>query len=88
MTQEEFKETASREGFDTPKAVSFEPSARSDMHTHDKVSFVYVVSGEFILNTVDGAKVYGPGETLVLDKDIEHAEEAGTMGATVLAARK
>jgi quercetin dioxygenase-like cupin family protein len=52
------------------------------------MSFVYVLEGEFILNTPDGAKRYLPGETCLLEKNIEHAEEAGATGARILVARK
>ncbi|KIN73530.1 cupin domain-containing protein [Sulfitobacter guttiformis] len=88
MTREEFEDTARREGYDDPKLVRFDPSSRSETHSHDKVSFVYVVEGEFILNTDGGAPRHGPGETCILPKNVNHAEEAGPDGATILVARK
>lgn len=88
MTREEFEETARRDGYGAAKEVSFAPRSRSETHRHDKVSFVYVLDGEFILNTADGAPSYLPGQTCLLDADVEHAEEAGPEGATILVARK
>lgn len=88
MTKSEFEELAGREGYAEPMLVRFEPLSRSKTHQHDKVSFVYVLEGEFILNTSERAPRYGPGETCLLDKDVDHAEEAGIEGATILVARK
>ena len=51
-------------------------------------SFVYVIVGEFILNTPNGALRRRPGETCMLDKDVDHAEEAGADGATILVTHK
>ena len=88
MTQDEFEQRLLREGYGEARRVSFDALSRSQSHTHDQASFVYVVEGEFILNTPDGAARYFPGDTCVLDKNIEHAEEAGAIGATILVARK
>ena len=88
MTREEFEETARREGYGTPREVTFAPLSRSEPHSHDQASFVYVLEGEFILNTAEGAPRHRPGETCLLDQDVEHAEEAGPEGATILVARK
>lgn len=88
MTRQEFEDTACRDGYGEPKLVHFDPSSRSEMHSHDQVSFVYVLEGEFILNTDDGAPRHGPGETCLLPKGVAHAEEAGPDGATILVARK
>jgi quercetin dioxygenase-like cupin family protein len=88
MTREEFEDTARREGCGEPKLVCFDPSSRSEMHQHDEVSFVFVVEGEFILNTEDGAPRHGPGDTCILPKGVNHAEEVGSDGATILVARK
>jgi quercetin dioxygenase-like cupin family protein len=88
MTRNEFEELSCDQGYDEPKLVSFEPLSRSETHSHDKISFVYVLEGEFILNTSEGAPRYRPGDTCLLDKDIDHAEEAGPEGATILVARK
>lgn len=88
MTRSEFEELARCEGYAEPKIVSFEPLSRSKTHRHDKVSFVYVLEGEFILNTAELAPRHGPGETCLLDKNVDHAEEAGPEGATILVARK
>lgn len=49
---------------------------------------MYVVDGLFVLNTADGAARYRPGETCTLDAHVEHAEEAGPTGATILVARR
>ena len=88
MTKKEFEELVLREGYSKPTLVQFEPQSRSDMHRHDAVSFVFVVNGEFILNRAEGASRYLPGETCLLDKEVEHAEQAGAEGATILVARK
>jgi len=88
MTPEAFEQTCKEEGYGAPKQVRFEPLSRSAPHVHGQVSFVYVVEGEFILNTAVGAPRYLAGETCILDKNIEHAEEAGKDGAVILVARK
>ena len=88
MTRDEFGDMAKREGYGEPTMVHFEPRSCSQTHQHDKVSFVYVLDGEFILNRTEGASSYHPGETCLLDKDIDHAEEAGAEGTTTLVARK
>lgn len=88
MTREEFANIARREGYGEPKMIQFEPLSRSALHSHDKISFVYVMSGTFILNTAEGAPTYLPGETCILQRDVEHAEEAGPEGATILVARR
>ena len=88
MTRDEFEQMSSREGYGEPMQVSFAPLSRSETHRHDKQSFVYVIVGEFILNTPNGALRRRPGETCMLDKDVDHAEEAGADGATILVTRK
>lgn len=88
MTKTEFEEIVRREGYAEAKQVNFEPLSRSEIHTHDKISFVYVLEGKFILNTADQASSYGAGETCILDKNVDHAEEAGPDGASILVARK
>lgn len=88
MTPGDFDTIRKRDGFAEPKRVSFDPLSRSAPHTHDQASFVYVLEGEFILNTAEGARPYNPGETCLLAQDIEHAEEAGPDGAVILVARK
>ena len=88
MTPEDFDRIRKRDGFGEPKRVSFDPLSRSALHRHDKVSFVYVLNGLFILNTAGRAQHYRPGETCILDENIEHAEEAGPDGAVILVARK
>jgi len=88
MTPEEFDVIRKKEGYGEPKQVSFEPLSKSVAHTHDKMSFVYVLEGEFILNTAEATPRYQLSETCILDKDIEHAEEAGPDGAVILVARK
>ncbi|MEW9920117.1 hypothetical protein AB2B41_10910 [Marimonas sp. MJW-29] len=55
---------------------------------HDQISFVYVLDGQFILNTAEGAPAYLPGQTCVLAANVQHAEEAGPDGARILVARK
>ncbi|CUH36876.1 Cupin domain protein [Jannaschia seosinensis] len=88
MTRYEFVARAHAEGYSPPKEVTFAPSTRSEPHTHDQLSFVYVVAGTFILNTDRAAPAYQPGETCLLDANVAHAEEAGPQGATILVARK
>lgn len=88
MTPHDFEVARQKDGYSEPKQVSFAPRSLSTMHTHDKASFVYVLEGEFILNTVEGTRKHFAGETCTLDKDIEHAEEAGSDGAVILVARK
>lgn len=88
VTRSEFDELVHKEGYTETKLVHFEPLSRSETHSHDKVSFVFVLEGEFILNTAVGAACYSPGETCLLEKNINHAEEAGPNGATILVARK
>lgn len=88
MTPEKFKESCRSGGYGAIKEVSFEPSSRSSFHTHDQESFVYVVSGVFILNTAETAISYQPGQTCILGPNIEHAEEAGDEGTTILVARR
>lgn len=88
MTREEFEQSARQKGYGEATMVRFEPSSRSDFHSHDKVSFVFVIEGEFILNTENDAPRYGAGDICILEKDVNHAEEAGPDGATILVARK
>ena len=88
MTRDEFEEIRRLQDYGAPKEVRFEPNSKSETHTHDLISFVYVLEGEFILNTEDGAPSYAPGETVLLAPNVPHAEEAGPAGATILVARK
>ena len=88
MSPQEFEAARQEGGYGDAKQVSFPPLSRSALHTHDQISFVYVLKGEFILNTAEGAPRYHAGQTCILDKDIEHAEEAGPEGAAILVARK
>jgi quercetin dioxygenase-like cupin family protein len=88
MTPEEFEDIRKAEGYGPAKEVQFAPNSRSEPHVHDQVSFVYVLDGVFILNTAQGAPRYGPGETCLLEANVEHAEEAGPEGATIRVARK
>jgi quercetin dioxygenase-like cupin family protein len=88
MTQDEFEQARMTGGYGVPKQVHFAANSLSATHTHDQVSYVYVVEGTFILNTAKGAERFGPGETCILDRNIEHAEEAGPEGATILVARR
>lgn len=88
MTREEFEQSAVNEGYGAPVDVSFAPASISEMHTHDKQSYVFVLEGEFILNTAEGASSYVSGQTCILQADVPHAEEAGAAGARLLVARK
>lgn len=88
MNRDEYEQQRVSGGYGVPKQVEFAPNSRSEMHTHDQISFVYVDTGVFILNTEDGATTYTPGQTCVLDREIPHAEEAGPEGATILVSRK
>lgn len=88
MSPEEFDRIRQREGWGEPRRIRFEASSSSPPHVHDQASFVYVVEGVFILDTAEGAASYLAGETCVLDANVEHAEKAGPMGATILVARK
>ncbi|GGK21004.1 cupin domain-containing protein [Salinarimonas ramus] len=88
MSPDEFDRLRRAEGWGEPRRVRFEASSRSPPHVHDQASFVYVLDGAFVLNTSDGATRYRPGETCMLDAHVEHAEEAGPDGATILVARK
>lgn len=88
MTRNEFEEVARNEGYHELIEASFKPLSKREIHSHDKVSFVYVLEGEFILNTVDGSPSYRSGETCVVEKGIDHAEGAGPEGASILVARK
>ena len=88
MTPEDFDAARREGGYGPAKEVSFAPSSRSAEHVHDRESFVYVLAGTFILNTPDGPVTRGAGETCLLPADVEHAEEAGPDGATILVARR
>ncbi|MDU8913862.1 hypothetical protein [Aestuariicoccus sp. MJ-SS9] len=88
MTPQAFDRICKKEGYGAPKQVRFEALARSAPHVHDQVSFVYFLEGEFILNPADGAPRYLAGKTCFMEKNIEHAEEAGKDGAVTLVTRK
>lgn len=88
MTRQEFERMRAGEGYGEARKVAFAALARSQPHTHDQASLVYVLEGEFILDTAAGAKQYRPGETCRLDGHVEHAEQAGPEGAVVLVARR
>jgi hypothetical protein len=62
MTRAEFEELVRTGGFGEPKQVSFPPLSRSPTHQHDMMSFVFVLDGEFILNTPVGALGTGRGK--------------------------
>ncbi len=88
MTPQDFENARLKGGYSEARKVSFAPLSLSAQHVHDKVSFVYVLEGEFILNTAEGAQRHFAGESCFLDKDVEHAEESGPDGAVILVARK
>lgn len=52
------------------------------------VEWECLIKIEFFLNTVEGVPRYLVGETCLLEKDVEHAEEAGVTGASILFASK
>ncbi|MCB5198676.1 cupin domain-containing protein [Loktanella sp. TSTF-M6] len=88
MTEDDYRDIARSQDYGTPQEVSIAPDTRRETHTHDQTSFVYVISGRFILNTAEGSPAYDPGDIVILPANIPHAEEAGPEGATILVARK
>lgn len=88
MTEEDFAALAREEGYGPSKAVTFDPRAKRDMHSHEETLLVYVRRGEFILNTEEGTHSFSPGETCLVAQGVRHAEEAGPEGAEILAVRK
>lgn len=88
MTRDEFEKIARSEGYEDFIEATLKPSSRREPHSHDTVSFVYVIDGKFILNTDDGSPSFHPGETCLVEKGVNHAEEAGPEGASILVARK
>ncbi len=88
MTPQDFEIARLKGGYSEARQVSFAPLSLSAQHVHENISFVYVLEGEFILNTAKGAQKHFAGETCILDKDVEHTEESGPDGAVILVTRK
>jgi len=65
--------------------TTYAPGSASQIHSHkDKPEVVYMVSGKVIEHQGDVARVYGPGEPFIANKDTKHWMENSFQEPAVL----
>ena len=88
MTEEQFRQQLSDNGYGPAQIKEFAPHTDGPLHTHDFSVMLMVLEGEFTLAREDGATSYGPGECCQLAAGGMHAERTGAEGAKVMLGKK
>ena len=88
MNEAEFRQELQEQGYGEAQLLEFEPNSAADMHTHEFSAYAFVLSGEFIFVTEDGAATHLPGQTCKLAAGTLHSEQTGASGATILVGKK
>ena len=88
MTEDDFRQLLTEQGYDEVRAVGYEPGFANDLHTHDFSALLMVVDGELILGREDGSEIIRAGQTCEVPAGTVHSEGTGAIGASVLAGIK
>jgi quercetin dioxygenase-like cupin family protein len=88
MTEQEFRDLASRDGFAEPALVEWDAGLINEEHTHDFTARIYVLSGELKVVCAERTSTCRSGDHDALDAGTPHTEYVGTEGVAFLAARK
>ena len=88
MTEQEFRDAASRDGYDAPTQVDWEAGLVNEDHTHEFSVRIFVLSGELKVVCSDRTSICHAGDNDALEAGIMHAEYVGTDGVKFLVARK
>lgn len=88
MTEEQFRQQAAGQGFDTVVEVERPPNGALDLHTHPFEAMALILAGEITIVAEGHVQHCGPGDTFHLGPDVPHSEQYGPQGVRYLAARK
>ena len=87
MTEDDFRELLTSQGFDEPSEYSYSAGYSTELHTHEFGAQLLVLEGEFILELDDGKHIFKAGETCQVASGTMHAEHTGEVFARTLVGR-
>ena len=88
MTEAEFRDELTKQGFETVREVEWEAGKTNASHSHDFTAYGLVLRGQFTLESAAGVKECGPGDTFFMTAGNPHEERIGPDGASLLVGRK
>lgn len=87
MTEQEFRATLERDGFEVTEVVR-EADLENDDHTHEFEARALVLDGEISVITADKTTTCRAGDTFSLNAGVVHRERYGAEGARFVLGRK
>ncbi len=84
----DFTSQAMDDGFDEVVQKDWAPGLAVEKHTHPFDVRVQISSGQVQLSLASGTQTYGAGQSFYLERNVEHAEQYGPVGAHFWVARK
>lgn len=82
MTEEDFRQHLSANGYHETRTVAYEPHHAPELHTHDFSAMGMVVAGELTLVYEDRRERFGVGEWYEVPAGTPHAEHTGDAATT------
>ncbi len=87
MTETEFRNLLTSEGFDEVVLVEREPGSL-DTHSHPFEARALILAGDISIVSEQGEQHFGAGDTFHLAANVPHTESYGPRGVKYLAGRK
>ncbi|MDF1750984.1 MAG: hypothetical protein P1V34_19145 [Alphaproteobacteria bacterium] len=83
-----FRAKAQQDGFCDPLQKVVEADRFNAPHSHDDTLFLFIQAGQLTVDKPDGSVIGTPGKTITVAAGLDHTEQAGPEGATILVARR
>ncbi len=88
VTEDEFAEWVGRDGFDSTRAVEYQPDSAPPLHDHDFDARLLIVRGELTIAFENESLVLNAGDHCEVPAGTMHSERGSSVGAAgVLATR-
>ena len=88
MDRSSFEAGLAADGYAEPLDRRMEAGQAAPTHTHPFDARLFMIEGEFVLETAGMTHRYGPGEMFEVPAGVPHAERFGPAGATYLVGRR
>jgi quercetin dioxygenase-like cupin family protein len=88
MTEDEFRQVLSAEGFATVVLVTYEANGGQALHEHPFEAKALIVSGDLEIDTDGETTRYGVGDVFHLRHAQPHVERYGPAGVSYLVGRR
>ena len=86
MTEQEYRDDASRRGYDAPVTKNWQPGLFNDDHAHAQDLYLLVVEGGMTVIRADRTQRLAPGDACEVPAGEVPGERAGPDGVTFLVA--